>query len=214
MITLTQEQLQPIQERLLNKYDLKYDEIREELLDHIACEIEDLMNQGESYEEATILVFRKWNVRLISNEKGWYKGIPHFVLNQIGTEYKKVEIISIFVAMLLAVPLFFAILYWELNSLLLMISLFVLQAIGVGIIYKESKGLQEYRFDFLRKKAGISLLNAGIALAFSPLLAVLCNIEVRTSEINLLVMYYFIFSSILLFRFWKYCKHQQFKIAK
>ncbi|MGG5506635.1 MULTISPECIES: hypothetical protein [unclassified Myroides] len=214
MMKLTKEQLQPIQERLLSKYDIKYEELRDELLDHIACEIEDLMSKGESYDEATILVFRKWNVRLISDKKGWYKGIPHYLLNQLRIEYKKVEIMSMFIAVLFAIPLFGAILYWDFNNLIFLISLFVLQAIGVGIIYYESKGFQEYRYDFVKKKAGISLLKGGMFLAFSPLLAVLCNIEVNTSELNLLVIYYFVFSSILLYRFWKNCKNQHVKLTK
>jgi len=40
MIKLTSEQIQCIEERLLKKYNLKYAEIRNEILDHIACEIE------------------------------------------------------------------------------------------------------------------------------------------------------------------------------
>jgi len=131
MKKLTLEQVQSIEDRLLQKYELQQDEIRYEILDHIACAIEEVMNQGETYEEATTLVFRTWNVRLIADEKGVFKGIPHFILNQFNKEYTKVELQSLLIAAILSIPLLLASWYLQWNQIILMSSLFVLHTCGV-----------------------------------------------------------------------------------
>lgn len=214
MNRLTREQLNDIEERLLQKYNLKYSELRNELLDHIACEIEELMLQGETYDEATILVFRKWNVRLIANQKGIYKGIPHFVVNQLNSEYRKIEGISLVIAILFGLLLVVGIYYFTFNSLVLLGSLFSIHAVGVFVMYRESKGLQDYRSDFLKVKSVEVLFKSGLALAVILLFALFWGTDSLPFSLEVLVVYYFIFHSFLLFRFIRYCKYQKFKIAK
>ncbi|WP_158962036.1 hypothetical protein [Myroides fluvii] len=214
MNILTKEQLQSIQERLLYKYDLKYDELRNELLDHMACEIEEMMHQGETYDEATILVFRKWNVRLIANQKGIYKGIPHFIVNQLNSAYRKIEIISFVAAIVLGLLLLIGTYYFTFNSVVLLGSLFTIHVVGVFMMYRESKDIQDYRRDFFRVKSVEVLFKSGLALAVILLFTLLWGTDATPFSFEVLVMYYFIFHSFLLFRFIRYCKYQKFKIAK
>lgn len=211
---ITLEQVQSIEEQLLNKYELQQDEIRYEILDHIACEIEELMHQGETYDEAMTLVFRTWNVRLIANEKGIFKGIPHFILNQLNREYKKVELKSLLIAALLSIPLLMATWYLQFNQLALMSSLFVINACGVLVIYKESRYVQDYRYDFFRGKARSVLIKSALPFALVAVFYMIWGTYEHMSNFSFLVVFYFVFNSFLLFRFRKYCKHQKIKLAK
>lgn len=211
---LTLEQVQSIEDRLLQKYELQQDEIRYEILDHIACSIEEVMNQGETYEEATTLVFRTWNVRLIADEKGVFKGIPHFILNQFNKEYTKVELQSLLIAAILSIPLLLASWYLQWNQIILMSSLFVLHTCGVFIIHKESKHIQDYRYDFFRGKARSTWIKSAIPFVLVVFFYMIWRTYEQMSNFSFLVVYYFIFNSFLLLRFRKYCKHQKFKLAK
>ncbi|MCS4239259.1 hypothetical protein M2306_003055 [Myroides gitamensis] len=212
MIKLTPLQIQTIDERLRQKYELKYEEFRSELLDHIACDIEELMEQGEPYEEATILVFRKWNVKLLSNTKGFYKGIPHFILDQINATYKKTEIKLLGFALLFGLILIVSEKYLVFDLQLVLYSLFVINAVGVVLIYQELKGLQDYRYDFFKSKSLVVLLQSGAALV--GIQTFYFAWDIGTSSLEILVIYYFLLNTYLLYRFRTYSKYQKLKIAK
>lgn len=211
-IKLTPLQIQTIDERLLQKYELKYEEFRLELLDHIACDIEELMEQGEPYEEATILVFRKWNVKLLSNTKGFYKGIPHFILDQIKATYRKTEIKLLGFALLFGLILIISEKYLVFDLRLVLYSLFAINAVGVVLIYQELKGLQDYRYDFFKSKSLVVLLQSGAALV--GIQAFYFAWDTGTSSLEILVIYYFLLNTYLLYRFRTYSKYQKLKIAK
>lgn len=83
MKTLSREQLTHLDNFLLMHYQLKYDEVREEVVDHIACEIEEKMCVGASYEEAFKVTLSKWNGTLRSSTMGIYSGIPNFIAKQM-----------------------------------------------------------------------------------------------------------------------------------
>lgn len=212
MIKLTPLQIQTIDERLRQKYELKYEEFRLELLDHIACDIEELMEQGEPYEEATILVFRKWNVKLLSNTKGFYKGIPHFILDQIKATYRKTEIKLLGFALLFGLILIVSEKYFVFDLRLVLYSLFAINAVGVVLIYQELKGLQDYRYDFFKSKSLVVLIQSGAVLV--GIQAFYFAWDTRTSSLEILVIYYFLLNAYLLYRFRTYSKYQKLKIAK
>ncbi|MGQ8868622.1 hypothetical protein [Myroides sp. TSA_177.3] len=211
-IKLTPLQIQTIDERLRQKYELTYEEFRLELLDHIACDIEELMEQGEPYEEATILVFRKWNVKLLSNTKGFYKGIPHFILDQINATYRKIEIKLSGFALLFGLILIVSEKYLVFDLQLVLYSLFAINAVGVVLIYQELKGLQDYRYDFFKSKSLVVLLQSGAALVGIQAFYFAWDIGIGSLEI--LVIYYFLLNTYLLYRFRTYSKYQKLKIAK
>lgn len=212
MNRITSDQIQAIQERLHLKYELKYEEIRNELVDHIACEIEEMMHVGETYEEAFTLAFRKWNVRLIADKKGVYQGIPHFIVNQLNKEYRKVEIKSGVLTVVFTLLLFLSTSYFDLNNLLWLNILFFVSAIGVLIIQRGLRSLGDYRYDFLKAKSKVVLLKSSLVLAGIYLFYTLWETPNFTLEV--LLIYYFVFSLYLLLRFRAYCNYQQFKIAK
>ncbi|MDR2222788.1 MAG: hypothetical protein LBE34_08595 [Flavobacteriaceae bacterium] len=83
MKTLNKEQLIHLDTFLLSHYQLKYDEVREEVVDHIACEIEEKIAIGASYEEAFKVTLSKWNGTLRSSTMGIYSGIPNFIAKQM-----------------------------------------------------------------------------------------------------------------------------------
>lgn len=211
-IKLTSLQIQTIDERLRQKYELTYEEFRLELLDHIACDIEELMEQGEPYEEAIILVFRKWNVKLLSNTKGFYKGIPHFILDQIKATYRKTEIKLLGFALLFGLILIISEKYLVFDLRLVLYSLFAINAVGVVLIYQELKGLQDYRYDFFKSKSLVVLLQSGAALV--GIQAFYFAWDTGTSSLEILVIYYFLLNTYLLYRFRTYSKYQKLKIAK
>lgn len=211
-IKLTPLQIQTIDERLRQKYELTYEEFRLELLDHIACDIEELMEQGEPYEEATILVFRKWNVKLLSNTKGFYKGIPHFILDQINATYRKIEIKLSGFALLFGLILIVSEKYLVFDLQLVLYSLFAINAVGVVLIYQELKGLQDYRYDFFKSKSLVVLLQSGAALV--GIQAFYFAWDTVIGSLEILVIYYFLLNTYLLYRFRTYSKYQKLKIAK
>lgn len=212
MIKLTSLQIKSIEERLLQKYELKYEEFRAELLDHIACDVEELMEEGEPYEEAIILVFRKWNVKLLSNTKGFYKGIPHFILDQLKATYRKIEIKLLGFALLFSLILIVSKKYLAFDLRLVLYSLFVIHAVGVVLIYQELKGLQDYRYDFFKGKSLVVLLQSGVALV--GVQAFYFAWDTGTNSLEILVIYYFLLNTYLLYRFRTYSKYQKLKIAK
>ena len=214
MNTITQEQIKQIEDRLFTKYDLKYDHFRDELVDHLACEVEERMDKGENFEEAFTLVFRKWNVRLIADKKGRYKNIPHFMLHQLNAEFKKVEILSFVLAMGLSLALLAGAYYVNFNSLLLLGSLFAVNILSVWVIHRELQNVQDYRRDFFKAKSKVVLLRMGIVLTGITLFTVLWGPDASSFSLQTLVLYYFIFNSFLLARFRTYCNNHPLKIAK
>lgn len=104
MHKLTLEQIQDIEKRLLIKYDLKYEAMRNELLDHIACEIEEKMNQGVSYSVAFKLILSKWHKNLQPSSFNGYQKIPRFIakrLIQTDLRFQVVIILGLMVLLLI-----------------------------------------------------------------------------------------------------------------
>lgn len=81
METLTPHQLQHIDQFLLEHYRLYYIDLRAEVVDHIATDIEVALHSGKNYEEAFVLVIAKWD-ELLKPAKGFFSGIPYFVAQQ------------------------------------------------------------------------------------------------------------------------------------
>lgn len=85
MKTVTQEQLQHIDQFLLEHYRLYYIDIRAEVLDHMAADIEVERHNGKSYEEAFVLVMAKWDA-LLKPSSFFFRGIPKFIAQRWSKE--------------------------------------------------------------------------------------------------------------------------------
>lgn len=82
MKTLTTNQINQIEDFLISQYNIKYQDTRDEVLDHIACEVEGLMNEGFGYETAFKNTFTKWHKELCPHLWIRYNNIPRFLAKQ------------------------------------------------------------------------------------------------------------------------------------
>lgn len=78
MQTLTPHQLQHIDQFLLEHYRLYYIDLRAEVVDHMATDIEVELHKGKCYEEAFVLVIAKWDA-LLKPSSFFFRGIPKFI---------------------------------------------------------------------------------------------------------------------------------------
>ncbi|MBW3520205.1 hypothetical protein [Flavobacterium sp. NKUCC04_CG] len=80
MKSLNTDQIGIIEEILLEKYNLKYDHLRVEILDHIASETEALIyKEALPFDLALKTVFKLWHKELQTKKLGMYKNIPRMV---------------------------------------------------------------------------------------------------------------------------------------
>ncbi len=214
MTKLTVEQIQQIEERLYGKYNLKYDEIRNEILDHIACEIEELIQEGETFEDASILTFRKWNAKLISEKKGVYRGIPQFIVKQLDKEYKKVEFQSMLLSLVFCISWIVITYNLSINAILLMAFLLSINAVGVLVIHRKSKAFEDYRYDFFKQKSLMVMGKSILVFLFIIICNFMWGFDSSLFSLDWLTMYYFILNTYVLYQFNRYCKYQKFNIAK
>ncbi len=84
MQTLTTDQLQQVEDFLVDQYAMQVDEeVRGEVLDHIACAIEEQINQGQSYKIAFMNVFNQWHPHLHPSRFNGYQNIPRFIARRL-----------------------------------------------------------------------------------------------------------------------------------
>ncbi|MDM1096395.1 hypothetical protein HXZ81_07010 [Myroides odoratimimus] len=82
MTTLITDQIKHIEETLITQYNIKYQDTRDEVLDHIACEIEELMNEGAYFHEASKITIAKWNSQL--KPSNWViNKTPRFIVSPL-----------------------------------------------------------------------------------------------------------------------------------
>ena len=107
---LSENQIKKI-DLLLEKYSIKYLDIKYELIDHIASQIEDLMNtKSKSFEEAMPIVIQTWLPVFKSQSSFWIGLIysfPKVIIHKIELTVKKRSIIFLFFLLLWILPMFF-----------------------------------------------------------------------------------------------------------
>ena len=88
MRALSSNEVETIDRFFLSKYKLD-EKLKQELLDHLSCEIEEKMNETNcSFQEAFTITRSKWKVRLKMTTLG--NGIPNFMVKYLmNTEFKK-----------------------------------------------------------------------------------------------------------------------------
>ena len=89
MKQLTTDQINHIDYVLRNNYSFEdFDDLRVELLDHIASDVETLMeNNSISFEEALQKVLCEWNDEISCDKSSFYNSVPKIV----GTLWKKLD---------------------------------------------------------------------------------------------------------------------------
>ncbi|MCC9044558.1 hypothetical protein LNQ81_17965 [Myroides sp. M-43] len=126
MATLTIDQIKEIEEFLITQYNIKYQDTREEVLDHIACEIEELMNEGYEYRDAFEQTFINWKVLLKTDPFHLYKNTPYFISKNWIEKDSRIKNNSILLGIILAVCQMTALVFS--NSLYFIVS--ILLALG------------------------------------------------------------------------------------
>lgn len=103
---LTSSQIAQIEETLvLNQ--VVFEDIKLELTDHIASEIEAVLTENEvSFNEALVIVFEKWSPQLKPSTSFWTPNnmkLPRIVLNKYKVEYKKQFVTGSIIALVVAI---------------------------------------------------------------------------------------------------------------
>lgn len=78
---LTTQQIQFIENALIEKCNFKdFDDVRLEVVDHIATEIEDELNHSEgTFHQAFVKVMNKWNPIILPKTWSRYENVPYIV---------------------------------------------------------------------------------------------------------------------------------------
>lgn len=214
MKTLSVDQVSLIEERLLFKYKIKYEDFRNEIVDHIACEIEEEMDEGVSFEDAYEKIRINWNPKLISADKGLFKGIPQLIKNQLDTDFKKIEWKLNIIGYLVAFGIAIGSKYIGMNLIMLYSSLPLVMGFSVLLTYKQVKNLNDYRFDYFKRKALFILSQSVVFTLLLLFFSWLWNKEGSTDVyLGGIVLYSFFMNCYLLIKFYKYFKHGRLNIS-
>ena len=107
---LTTEQIDQI-DTFLERNDVKYLDIKLELLDHIASQIEALMSdQNSSFEEAFTKITTHWKPRFRSSTSfliGLFYSFPQIVLDRLLARMKKYHLFIFCFSVFIYIPMFY-----------------------------------------------------------------------------------------------------------
>lgn len=95
MKKLTTNKILEIETLLIQRYDLSFQAFRDEVVDHIACEIEEYLEQGVDYTQAKQHIMRKWHFEL--KPVVGQQGIPTCIVKQL---YRKDAVFYLFFVLL------------------------------------------------------------------------------------------------------------------
>lgn len=161
---LSIEQIRIIEDTLILN-GLKFEDLKLEITDHIASEIEVLMEENVlSFEENLKLVFKKWRTQLQPSSSFWirnnYKSIPKIVLYKCNKIIKRIVFLS-FTIGFFASTLIVSIISKSENEELISVFNFSLKVLSITIIillifarYKVWKSRYESTFGYLFNKNG------------------------------------------------------------
>lgn len=152
MKRLNLEQIKQIENFLIEYYHIKYEDIRDEVLDHIASEIEDKMTNGMVYEAAFKQTFNKWNKELTPHLWIRYNNVPRF----IAKKWYKRDILCFLLAISVGLggPYLLSLYITDYD-----IAQITFKSIGIFniiisiLLYFKCKNLQNYRMQFIKKEA-------------------------------------------------------------
>ncbi|MEK6511979.1 hypothetical protein [Myroides odoratimimus] len=171
MKTLTIDQIKHIEETLITQYNIKYQNTRDEVLDHISCEIEELMNEGSEYEDAFRQTFINWKDLLKTDPNHFYKNTPYFISKNWIEKDSRIKNNSILLGIIIAVCqmtvlVFSDSLYFIVSILLALVSLNI-----VFILRHYIKTIVSEHAVYLKKRIKkITSYNALIVVLFISIL--------------------------------------------
>ncbi|MDR0195423.1 MAG: hypothetical protein LBI73_09895 [Myroides sp.] len=136
MKTLSTNQIQHIEEFLISQYHIKYQDTRDEVLDHIACEIEELMNEDKEYDEAFKTVFIRWEDLLKTDSYYFYKNTPYYISKNWIEQDSKIKSQSILIGFAIIALQLLVLLYSD-NAFLTISTILAIVSINVAIVLRQ-----------------------------------------------------------------------------
>ena len=206
---LTNQQISIIAETL-NLNGVVYDDIKLELLDHIASEIEFLMEENTlSFEENLKIVFEKWEPQLKPASDNLWVGyglsVPKIILDKLVIEKKKELFVmsSIVIVLTLSLivlniffknPFFITIIVQFLKSVSLIGAFFLLIT---KLLLLKSKMKTTYLFLFKRNFYLVLFYGLLIGIGLIPIFPSNKNIEIKVLSLIMTLVYLILIYSSL-----------------
>lgn len=193
MQILTPEQLQQVEDFLVDQYHMQADEdVRGEILDHIACEIEEQISQGQSFKVAFMNVLNQWHRHLQPSRFSGYQTIPRFIARRL----IKTDLL-VHVGIILSLTFLLSLL-GEVNYILTSSSLILLLAswfMSQRYLY-QVKEQQSFSLNYYKKQLHyLNYLNVMAVFALLVLVGWMWNVPALLEERTFTILY----SSCLLF---------------
>ncbi|ALU27578.1 hypothetical protein HX045_08045 [Myroides odoratimimus] len=151
------------------RYNVRYANLKEELTDHIFCEIEELYHTGYEFEQAFIQVFDKWHPMLTPRKDFKYRHVPSFISNtwyrRDDNRWRIAGVITFLFALINS-------LFLKLDHTTHNISFFAISLIGLVLsilLFMKNRKRQNYRASYLILK---SMVSGSILLVFTLILGI------------------------------------------
>ncbi|MDM1396874.1 hypothetical protein HX049_06770 [Myroides odoratimimus] len=209
MTTLSTDQIKQIEKFLITQYNIKYQDTRDEVLDHIACEIEELMSEGDEYREAYNIVFNKWHSKLLLEYFGIYKGIPKFIAQPVAKLTTQSNWITYLLTFFVSVgfTVFFSI--QEINAMTAFVSILTITVAVATISLYKTRKLKGYYLDIYKR---LLVIEISLSVFLFVLMAFLDDLlELNYKSIDYVVMYHFILTWYHIYLFRNLIKKGQLK---
>lgn len=201
---LNEKQVAQIDVFLQNQYSLEYEDVRNEVLDHIACEIEEKMYEGTFFEEAFKVTFSKWNKDLKASDWAGFTKVPRFIARPMIKQDLYFQIIAI---VCICIGIFgLNLVEWNpmnIKGNFLLIILSVSMNILVLIRNKEVKSFKIAYYKFQLRS--LNILNLAIVMLFGIALWYTREIAINQyyiySAISFCTMLVFFYNAYYCYRF-------------
>lgn len=169
---MTKKQIDSVQD-YLNKSGLTYEQLQSELLDHLVCDIEYKMEQGNRFEEA-------WKEVKAQVPKKEVKNIQNETMEVLQKRINSTKWAAAFSALLLFASTGFKLMHWPGANELMLIALFVFSiSLVMGV-------KRNYRLSPTHKGTGLLIVVTLLVLAFiASIVLKIMNYPLGTEVVNL-----------------------------
>lgn len=211
-MSLNDTQVAAIEYQLIKVYYINYKEIRSEILDHIACDIEREMEEGQSYSNAFTAIFNRWDTKLKTNTWGIYKGIPNFVQQQLAKDFNQIDWKIKLLSFFCPIPIISLLVYWEIRIELFYLLLLFISWVGYRIVYHHIKGIKDYRIEFFKRQTQMMFVLSLSSIVLWIGLDLLCDNSVEITVLSFFILYYFFSICYFQYNCLKNLKNRKIKI--
>ncbi|MGG5506634.1 MULTISPECIES: hypothetical protein [unclassified Myroides] len=213
MDTITQEQLYRIEERLMVYYGISFEDLRQEIADHLACEIESEMAIGQDFDTAYKAVDARWNEKLRTNNWGIYKGIPKFIEQQLAERFNQSDWKLKLLGFFLSLPLLLLFDYLNVRTEWLFVSLPCLGFLIALLVYSYIKQGKAYLVEFYLRQTKMMFVISMLIVLLGIGMFFLRGEQTRTGVFEFFILYGFLSMCYFLYHCFKTLKKNKIKMA-